>query len=251
MSALSARLRVIQAEPQEQKQDCGSCRNQPNCYMKGIKEEHVITNLLVCRLKRDIDVDRSTKLFLQMVRPKLRVFARQAIRDTNLDFDVALADMESHTIDYIRRYYVMGEIAYPLHYLFGHPQGVMRHFTNNYARKSKRYEETHVLDDASMTWEEQSDANAMRMEAEDEDDTAETTSDVTRRARDIIEDGLTLTSQEYRVMKFCMMNATDAKRPLNGLHVYLSRTMGIPRAKATKVYADATRRVVQETRASQ
>lgn len=247
---LNSRLHIIRAEPADRGQDCGACRNQSNCWAKGIKEEHIITNLLVCRIKRDIDVNRSSKLFLQMVRPKLKTFAKLAIRGTNIDLDVALADLESQTIEYLQHYYVMGEIAYPLHYLFGQPNGVIRHFANNYARKTRKYEETHVLDNGNngdndegksglSAWDPQHDVTAEEAETE-----------MTRRARDIIEDGITLTLSEYRVLKFCLANAAEAKRPLNGLHVYLSRTTSVVRARVTKIYADATKKMVTEARSS-
>lgn len=240
-----ARLLVLPAQPETRLQDCGSCRNQPNCWKFGIKEEHVISNMLVCRIKRGIDVNSSAKLFLQMMRPILKKFAKQAIRGTHIDAETALADLESQTIEYLQHFYVMGEIAYPLHYLFGQPNGVIRHFANNYARKTRRYEETHVLDLDFPDAAETPDENAVRPDAEDESET-----EATRAAREVIDDGITLTLPEYRVLKFCLSNAIEAKRPLNGLHVFLSHTMGVVRARVTKIYADSTKKLVAEVRST-
>lgn len=236
-----SRLRIFSPVPRKQSQDCGGCRNVVNCWMPGIKDEHIITNMLVCRIKRGIEVNKASRLFIQMVRPKLKLLARQAVRGTRIDLDIALADMESEVLDYIQNHYIMGEIAYPLHRLFNDHNGHMKFYASNYARSTRRYEDTHLLPSSSD--------EALYDEATTMDE-EETDTDVTRRARDIIDDGLTLSLAEYRVMKFCLSNASDAKRPLNGLHVYLSRSMGVVRARVTKVWADASKKVVEETRAA-
>jgi len=241
-----SKLLTIYPEPAYPAQDCGGCANLPNCYAPGIKEEHIITNLLVCRIKRGIEVNRSAKLFLQMVRPILKKFAKRAIAGTNIDIETALADLESQTIEYLQHYYVMGEIAYPLHYLFGQPNGVIRHFSNNYARKTRRYEETHVLSDTS----EPEAGSAWEAQQPSPDEQEELETEVTRAARAVIDDGMTLTLPEYRVLKFCLTNAMEAKRPLNGLHVYLARNMGVVRARVTRIFADAGKKLVAETQNS-
>lgn len=233
-----ARLRVIQPNNTVMPvQDCGACKNIANCWDLNAKEEHIILNMLVCRIKRNIEVNRSAKLFLQMVRPKLKTFAKTSVRGTNIDLGVALADLESQTIEYIQQSYVMGEIAYILHYLFGQPNGVIRHFANNYARKTRKYEETHVLEDLEASDESAYDP----YNPSDEHET-----DLTKAARSVIDDGVTLTLHEYRVLSFCLANATEAKRPLNGLHVYLSRTMKVVRARVTRIYKDASEKVARE-----
>ena len=192
-----------------------------------------MTNLLVCRLKRGIEVNRSTRMLLSMLRPKLRALARFAIRGTSLELDLVVAELESATIEALLKNYVMGEIAYPLHYLFGHPNGVIRHYANNYAKKARRYEDTYTI--VSNLAEQIKDAYEIEHEEED--------TKRTRIARDVLEDGITLNVVEYRVMKFCLTNATEARRPLNGLHVHLAKTMGVVRARVTKIYADATRKL--------
>lgn len=263
-----ARLRVIPAKEHEQGQDCGTCRNQPNCWMRGIKEEHVITNLLVCRIKRGIEVNRSAKLFLQMVRPKLKSFAKLAIRGTSIDMDTAIADMESETINYIQHHYVMGEVAYPLHRLFSPQNGHITFYARNYAKRTRLFEDNHVLDSGDEVHPQGTEGGAKTPLWDRQrytglhgrpvgpcddvtiDEDEDTQTEMTRVARAIIDDGITLSLSEYRVLAFCLANAGDAKRPLNGLHVYLARTMGAVRARVTKMYADATRKLVEETRAS-
>ena len=245
-----SRLRVIQPDNvTEPKQDCGGCRNKPQCWMPGITEELVLTNLLVCRIKRGVEVDKSTELFLKMVRPALRNFAKSAIRGVNIDPDVALKDFESKTIEYLQTKYVMTDRAYPLHFLFGKHKGWIRKYALNYATKTREFEETHYLQKDDFTNEGEFVGTSELEAAYYVDQPEEEETDLTRMARQVIDDGLTLSLQEYRVMKFCMQNAHDAKRPLNGLHVYLARVTGMPRAKVTKIYADAQKKVVSETKA--
>ncbi len=111
MTTPSARLRVLRpetSEASEPKQDCGTCAKRINCWAQGIKEEHIVLNLLVCRLKRGIEINRTTKLILQMLQPKLHVLATRAIRNTNIDLSTALADLESATIQCLQHQYIMG-----------------------------------------------------------------------------------------------------------------------------------------------
>ena len=240
------RLRVIQAsEDQPSQQDCSTCRNQKNCWdTHKIRNEHIIINLLVCRLKRGIEVNRSTKLLLQMLRPELKNLTQWAIRGTNIDAGMALADLESYTIELILKKYVMGGVAYPLHWLFGRPHGYINLYANNYAKKTRQYESMQLL--SGRNEEDEDDSSEPFYDPRDEE---EDTTKSTRVARDIIDDGITLTLQEYRILKFCLSNASDAKRPLSGLHVYLGQKTGLGRAKVTRIMKDASDvlvRAVQE-----
>lgn len=175
-----------------------------------------------------------------MVRPKLKTYAKIAVRGTNIDIETALADLESQTIEFIRQIYIMGDRAYPLHFLFGQPNGHIKHYANNYARKTRKYEDYHTHLDGDELLEGQADTTVY-----EEQETPET-----QKAREVVDDGISMTLAEFRVLKFCLMNTTEAKRPLNGLHVYLARNMGVVRARVTRIYKTATQRVVQEVRES-
>lgn len=233
------RLRVVEAQTSPDPiQDCGVCQMNRVCYMPKIKEEHVVLSLLFCRIKRGYEVNRSSKLVLKMVYPKLKTLAEYAIRGTNIDLDTALADLQSMTIELIQKTYVMGDVAYPLHFLFGEPKGRILLYAKNYARSEKRFDEHHALYANPNDVEEE--------EGYDPQSDEDTTTDSTRIARDVLDDGLTLTLQEYRVLSFCLANASDQKRPVNGLHVYLGRVMAQPRAKITKLSSDATEKLKKE-----
>lgn len=209
--------------------------------MPGIKDEHIVTNLLVCRIKRNIDVNRSTRQFLSMVRPKLKLLARHAIKNTKIDMEIALADLESATIESLQHHWIMGERGYPLHYLFSPIKGSIHFYANNYAKKTKKYNEETVLcpdGTKALGWPVVKDEPLTSMDEDSQ-------TDETTRAREVIQDGITLTASEFRVLSFCLANATKARRPLNGLHLYLARCFGVVRARATKIYADAAQKVAQ------
>lgn len=213
-----------------------------------VKEEHIVSNMLVCRIKRGIDINRSSRLFLQMFEPKLRDLAAYAVKGSSIDPAIALADLQSQTILRLQHYYVMGEKAYPLHYLFGTPNGHIVRYAGAYAKSAREYEDTYALRDPR--------GKIRRVDEEEnlpEDEWAapvtepeETETDLTRTARDILEDGVTFTLQEYRILKFCLANAGDAKRPLHGLHIYLERVLGIKRAKITRSWQDVSQKLAQE-----
>lgn len=189
-------------------------------------------NLLTCRIKRGIEVNRSAKLFLEMVRPALLKLAMHAIKGTRIELDVAIADLESKTMEYLQRNFVLGDRGYPLHYLFNIPKGAVCRYANTYTKDAHKYENGTVFV-----------ASGVLEEGTTEEEADDPLADLVRQAREVVDDGITLTLQEYRVLKFCLMNASDAKRPLNGLHVYLARAMNVIRARVTRVYADAREKV--------
>lgn len=234
-------MNVIRApdDSKPQGQNCGACANSINCWVEGLDKKYIISNLLVCRIKRGIKVEQSTKLLLKMLRPKFKKLAKEAIKNSSIDLATAIADHESLAIESITHRYVMGEIAYPFHYLFGFPNGILRRYAHSYARKTREFQDRHVLERATET----------RLETDvAEDPYEEQETEATRAARDVIEDGVTLNTLEYRVMTFCMQNCPDQKKLLNGMHTALARITGINRLKITKAYADACKAIVSEVR---
>jgi predicted DNA-binding protein (UPF0251 family) len=70
-------------------------------------------------------------------------------------------------------------------------------------------------------------------------------SDFTRQLMAIIEDGVTLNSNEYRVLKFCLYNGNElnATRHIDGLHIMLANIMGVSRPRVTRLYKRAREKV--------
>jgi len=192
---------------------------------------------------RGIDVDCSMRAFLEMVRPKILKLSKYAIRHTSISMDTAVADFESQAFEELRTKYVMGAVAYPLHFLFGTPNGHLFRYANNYGKKTRRFESTHSygLKEGAL------EGLLTSAYTVTENPEALGPNPTTQMARNVVEDGLTLSLLEYRIFKFCMTNAGEARRPLHGLHVFLSRSLNVNRARITRIYSDAVAKVSAET----
>lgn len=244
----ATRLQIIQPAPTQPRQNCAVCANQPNCWKAGISDRHIVTNLLVCRIKRGIQRDKSTRLLLELLKPKLMQMATEIINATGatgLERENVLLDVQSATIEQLMHHYVMGEIGYPLHYLFGMPNGVMRRWVTSQITKTRKHSATYMLsfNDAARNNDDDWAASFLGTVETDEIMSDAHTRELAGEIEDIIDDGITLRLSEYRVLKFCTDNASDAKRPLNGLHIYLGRVMNVVRSRVTKLMADATSKV--------
>ena len=63
---------------------------------------------------------------------------------------------------------------------------------------------------------------------------------------DIVEDGVTLSLAEYRVLKFCLANAQEsAPTPVHGLHQALAQILDTRRRAVTRMYNLAIRRLLE------
>lgn len=254
------RLRVIRPEEEKQysAQDCSICRNQRNCWAPKIKEEHILTNLLVCRIKRGIDVNRSSVMFLQLVRPKLKTYSKRIQQSARIDRHEVMTDLESATIETIHKLYVLGGVGFPLHFLFSPKMGHIRFFAINYVKKLRKFGDFHSFGDEvsvgsegtqveDMSWNNSPGlvSKSWNSHYDPRDETDET--DIyTQRVRAIVDDGLTLNLSEYKTLKFCLDNAGKGKKPFNGLHLYLAKQMNVNRARISVVSSEAIEKVKVE-----
>lgn len=250
------RLQVLKPPHVEPRQNCSVCANQTNCFKPGITDRHIVTNLLTCRIKRGIQRDKSTRLLLELLKPKLMQMATEIINatgTTGLEREQILLDIQSATIEQLLHHYVMGEIGYPLHYLFGMPNGVMRRWVTSQITKTRKYNATYSSTspykgsprDPSRTTDDVIDRQEYLLGETHIDDTLthDHVKAMATKVNMVIDDGLTLRLSEYRVLRFCLDNASDAKRPLNGLHIYLGRVMGVVRSRVTRIAADSIGKV--------
>jgi hypothetical protein len=271
MSSLA--LSVVQP-PVERVQDCSTCRNQKNCWMKGIGPRTIAINLLVCRMLRGIDRDNSTRLLLELLRPKVGRIASDIAKRVapvfQLDADEVICDIESAVVEYLLSRYLMGELAYPLYYLFGGRNGVMFRWSLAYISKIRRnWKDTYsvgiclpegdrmgsrassaasyesrlrIVNSASAGMQMSSMPSSPLGEAESvEDSIVERLDSVhnARKALSILDDGHTLPLTEYRVLAFCFENAHDrgVKRPTNGLHAYMAKRFSVVRSRIGRLYS--------------
>lgn len=260
-----ARLRVVQEPERQPAQDCAACVSSSNCWEKGIDPRVIVLNLVVCRMKRGIAREDTTRLFLSMIRPKLMQLALHATKGTRKPTEDALHDFETEAYEAIVRRYEIGEVAYPLHFLFGFPNGALRRFAASYRDRLVRHDVTHASFDvdgidpdrrivalnASATRGTilSPPPSAMCMPTFDEDIDDKRVTAKMDLARFVLEDGVTLTTAEYRVLRYSLDNARDgSRRLLNGLHVHLARILGVPRTRVAKLYSDATEKLINAVR---
>lgn len=268
-----ARLRVVQ----DGAQDCSTCRNMAGCWTaKGkatLSEGDIVSNLLVCRLKRGINRDRTTRVLLGLLRPKLRKTARWVATRTRGRVEEVVRDLESVAIESLLADYVMGELAPPLVWLFHEKHGGVRHWAVRTVGRLHRERELNLSygtigDDASSLRQYESGSSTVDLEtrlthlnkvATDgrvhsappppvdlPSDEAEIMSSVhVEAALEVIEDGKTLTAVEYRVLKFCLLNARGSVRMTDWLHQYLAKTMDVPRKDISRIYGVAYRKLIE------
>jgi len=240
-------IQIIQ--PPVVQQDCASCALAPKCWMPGISVRHVVTNLLVCRLKFGLEKDRSAKLLLELLRPKLAKMATEISTAPGVwgaDFTTVLSDLETATIEQILTYYTMGEIGYPLHYLFGKPNGVIRRYAQSYVTRIHKRANTELIGSGRDT--KKGPLAQVADESQDLDQILDNQSmtALAGLANELIDDGLTLRTSEYRVVRFCLDNMTDEKKPLSGLHLYLSSVMGVVRSRVTRQWSDSCAKLAEK-----
>lgn len=242
------------------KQICTVCPNQQKCWAthtnsgNPISTQNVLVNILVCRLQLGIERDKAAKNLIQIFKPgmiKLLQYARQH-NNINMDMDTLLADMQSTAIEYLLYDYKIGDRGRATPYLFDPQQGFLTKWIRWVTGKQKRFYAYHELhapkgsmsesddvyedqanstEDSTSSWD---DIYRASHELHGNDDQSELLTDVLP----IIEDGLTLNSNEYRVIKFCMANGNEsnASRHIDGLHIYLANLMSVSRPRITRLY---------------
>lgn len=217
----------------ENTQICHKCKNMPNCWAARIRSDHVVLNLLVCRLSRGIDINETSKAILAMIRPKLINLANRIVKSCNgaVAMDVAYADLQAEAIRHLQTDYMMGEVAFPLHYLFGAPHGALYLYAHNYAKREQRHQKTFLLagDEEVAVWPSE------EIQTQDDSDIEGLTAVV----RSIIMDGQTLDSVEFRVMTHIL----DADENSSAVKRYLSEQMGISIIKVNRIYDSAQEKI--------
>lgn len=200
-------------------------------------------NLLVCRLVRGIDVEQTSKLILEMLRPKLLNLAVRVLRQApGVPMEVAYKDLQSAAIELLQHRYKMGEVAFPLHYLFGAPHGAMYLFAHNYGKTEGAYEKTFVTSGASPEEVQGADPTTPSSTDPHAEDDAESETNVTRTARAVIADGSTLSALEYRVMAFTLSASDDGEKSSRAQR-YLAEQLGVSLIRVAKVYEQASAKV--------
>lgn len=256
------------------KQTCTICPHIAKCWPthtntgKPVSTQNVVINILICRLQLGIDRDQSAANLLKLLRPgmiRLISHVRQQGNTPGIDMEQLLHDMQSTTIEYLMWDYKIGDRGRATPYLFDPHQGFLTKWVKWIVGKNRRFYSHHELhspignetsDEGEMDFDpgdvggSQADgggswsalmegSGSMQYDPNAEYDNGE--SEMSRQVMSIIEDGATLNSNEYRVIKFCMTNANEANstRHIDGLHIYLAKLMGVSRPRITRLYKRA------------
>lgn len=250
---------------QIKQQHCESCLYVKKCYAEKAGSRNIVINILACRIRLNINRNESTKLLLEMIRPSLIKLANNAISRVGNGYVVMedlIMDLESRVIESLIDEddgYRIGESAYLTEYLFGkNPKtGWARKWVLWNFQKQKRFYSRHSLSSSKSKIEkDQATSDLDRNSIDDfeivtkfEDDFLD--KNVIDVVKDIINDGITLNANEFRVIAFCMSHANESNkaRLIDGTHTYLSKIMGVSRPRITRLYAVARRKLLAAAQA--
>jgi len=259
-----------------QKQSCSTCMHSAKCWAlatntgKPVSTQNIIINILICRLQLGIDRDKSAQNLLDIFRPgmiRLITHTRQQGNTPGLDMEQLLADMQSTAIEYLLYDYKIGDRGRATPYLFDPHQGFLTKWVKWVVGKSRRFYSHHELHSGSTDDEGHDDSGDVQFQIQGGEGTSSWNSiiegtsslrydpyapeneesSMMNTVMGIIEDGYTLNSNEYRVMKFCMANGNEsnATRHIDGLHIYLARLMGVSRPRITRLYKRARDKMIR------
>ena len=241
-------------------QRCSNCRYSSKCYSERASPRNVAINILACRIRQDIDRNESSKMFLSMIRPnliRLITNARHAVGSHYIDADNLLVDLESRVIESLISDdgYRIGEPAYLTEYLFGtNPKtGWVKKWISWAFSKSQRFHKRHTLVGVGLKTDPDDESGSVIINTASEnlyysyepDD-----SDAIQSIMKIIEDGVTLSANEYRVISFCLVHANESNkaRLIDGTHTYLSSVMMVSRPRITRIFSVGRHKLTKSVR---
>lgn len=248
------------------KQNCAVCPHVQKCWAlktntgNPISTRNVVINLLICRLQLDINRNQAAANLISLYRPgliKLIMQAKQNNSNVGMEIGHLLNDMQSTMIEYLLNDYKIGDRGRATPYLFDPQQGFLTKWIKWITSKQRRFYSHHELyspleNASSEEYDNMDDMfsgetinnggwSALVDGQQHHGVTTDPYSDLSNTAMGIIDDGVTLNSNEYRVIKFCLSNGNEsnASRHIDGLHIYLARLMGVSRPRITRLYKRA------------
>jgi hypothetical protein len=188
--------------------------------------------------------------------------AKKRSGSARVDFDDMLMEMQSFTIESIIKKYRIGELNPITNFLFDQKSGYLTKWAKWYVTKAMRFDIRHQLMGASPYGDDNGTDDYLdaMYDGGDDDGTprhtvtgalresvdesyveayaSEDTRTMAQEVMDIIDDGVTLNANEYRVLKFCLQNANEGNeiRMVDGLHIHMARAMGVSRPRVTRLY---------------
>lgn len=232
-------------------QDCSTCRNQHNCWATQDIDGRML-NMLVCRLQRGIDRNKTAKSILVMLRPKLRKISHWVSSRTNTPREEVLREVESRVIEQLLTTYIVGELVPPVVWLFHQKYGGIRHWAMQVVGRAARERSIYLSYDARN--EEEFEDKVQGLNVVSTDGWVRSTSATPEpydadvdvqiaHAITLIDDGRTLSTAEYRVLRFHLTNARKGE-VVGGSQQWIADRMRRPRTYVTSMRAVALRKVV-------
>lgn len=225
-------------------QDCSTCQSMSHCW--GSRSDRVMINLLVCRLHRQIDRERNLRRLLELLRPKTLQLAKVLARKICRPVREVLVDIETHLYFSIVHEYQVGEVLPPLAWLFG-KNGSITNYVRNRLRALRQERRRFISYDGGLGEYELEERLAFlnRVVTDDriqsgppvlEFETEPVLPDVDADLiRSVIEDGVTLTTAEYRALHWVVAG--------EGSQRWLAAAMSIKRQDVTVLVGVARRKI--------
>lgn len=251
-------------------QNCSQCMNLYKCWPattnsgKTVSTQNILINILVCRLQKGININATTSNLLKILRPgiiSLITHARQSGSLHGMDMEQIIADIQSTAIEYLIRDYKIGDRGRATPYLFNPQNGFLTKHIKWLANKSTKFYANHELhgdfgsdqqenndydmahnpSDNMTSWDTTSVSDIFSPYVQED----ETNPELLGEISSIIEDGMTLTCNEYRVIRFCSANCNESTniRHIDGLHIRMSKIMGVSRPRITRLYKRAKEKI--------
>lgn len=225
-------LPILQENPV---QDCQNCNHIQKCWFASTN--NITLNLLTCRIKYGIKENASLRHFLAMIKPKLQKVTKQytsVVWADSESYEENMAEMQAAVYDAIKSSYNISSVLYITAYLFSFPAGVVTRWARNKINTNLKYYSTHQLTDTFSSethdvWEIDSD-------------------DYIYAVYDMIEDGKTLTTDEYRVLSFLMKNAREDRhrvRMMDGLINHLESVTDMSKTEVRDNFKSAKDKLVE------
>jgi hypothetical protein len=251
------------------KQECTRCVSIGKCWATvtntghPVSSSNVLININICRLQMGIERDKAVKNLLKILRPgmiRLISYVKQTGAIPGIDMEQLLNDMQSVAIEYLLYDYKIGDRGRATPYLFDPNQGFLIKWVKWMTGKNRRFYSHHELHDPNESYtDEEEDAHHHQAQWTTQSDTHNSWDSITQGSiqskydlyastdkeidmsgsiMDIINDGMTLNSNEYRVMLYCLTNSNESNntRHIDGLHISLAKLMNVSRPRITRLY---------------
>lgn len=230
-SIRSLGLPILQNDPV---QDCQRCNHVQKCWYASTN--NITLNLLTCRIKYGIKENTSLRHFLNMIKPKLQKVTKQYSSIVWADseaYEENMAEMQAAVYDAIKSSYNISSVLYITAYLFNFPAGVITRWARNRINMNLKYYSVHHLTDT------------VQPDFHETDEIK--TDDYIYAVLDIIEDGKTLSIDEYRVLKFLTKNGREDRhkvRMMDGLINHLEAVTSMSKTEIRDNFKSAKDKLV-------